>query len=153
VRVEGTQRIGGLAPAEVYRILTDPEVLGRCTPGLKTIEPQAEGVFRVALEVGVAAVKGRYEGTFQVLSPSPPETFTLGIDVSGQSGFVRAEVPIALVAVDDGTELRYGGEAQVGGAVAGVGQRVLGGVAKWIVGQFFGALAREAAAAPRGERA
>ncbi|MCL6596549.1 MAG: carbon monoxide dehydrogenase subunit G [Firmicutes bacterium] len=146
MRVEGVQRIAALAPADVYRSLTDPDVLARCTPGLKEIERVGEGDYRVVLEIGVAAVKGRYEGHLRVLSPSPPDGFTLGVDVSGQSGFVRAEVPIALAAAEGGTELRYGGEAQVGGAVAGVGQRVLGGVAKWIVGQFFGALAREAAA-------
>ena len=146
MRVEGTQRIASLAPGEVYGRLTDPEVLRVCTPGLKTLEAEGEGRYRVSLEVGVAAVKGRYEGLFQVLQPNPPGSFVLGIDVSGQSGFVRAEMPIHLQESGGGTELRYGGEAQVGGPVAGVGQRVLGGVAKWIVSQFFSALAREVAA-------
>ena len=150
MRVEGTQKIPGQAPDAVYERLTDAEVLRVCTPGLKSLEVEGEGRFRVALEIGVAAVRGRFEGTFAVLSPAPPEGFTLGINVTGQSGFVRAEVPIRLAATADGTELTYGGEAQVGGPVAGVGQRVLGGVAKWIVSQFFGALAREAAAANSG---
>ncbi len=151
MRVEGRQRIASLSPAHVYERLTDPEVLRVCTPGLKSLEAAGEGRFAVVLEVGVAAVKGHYEGTFNVLSPDPPGGFTLGVDVAGQSGFVRAEVPIRLEASGGGTELRYAGEAQVGGPVAGVGQRVLGGVAKWIVSQFFGALAREAAATRSGE--
>lgn len=150
MRVEGSQRVASLPPVHVYERLTDPEVLRVCTPGLKSLEVIGEGRFAVVLEVGVAAVKGRYEGTIQVLSPEPPGAFTLGIDVTGQSGFVRAEVPIRLESVGGGTELRYAGEAQVGGPVAGVGQRVLGGVAKWIVSQFFGAMAREAAATRSG---
>lgn len=149
MQVEGKQRIAALSPDQVYASLTDPAVLGKCTPGLKTIDPEGEGAFRVTLEIGVAAVKGRYEGTFRILEPSPPDGFTLGIDVTGQTGFVHAEVPIALKAVDGATELTYAGEAQVGGPVAGVGQRVLGGVSKWIVSQFFGALAREAGASIR----
>lgn len=149
MRVEGKQRIASLSPEQVYASLTDPAVLGKCTPGLKSIEREDAHTFRVQLEIGVAAVKGRYEGTFKVLRPNPPDGFSLGIDVTGQSGFVRAEVPIVLTAVEGATELTYEGEAQVGGPVAGVGQRVLGGVAKWIVSQFFGALAREAGASVR----
>jgi uncharacterized protein len=94
LRVEGTQKIPALAPALVYERLTDPEVLRVCTPGLKSLDVEGEGRFHVVLEVGVAAVRGHYEGTFAVLQPSPPDAFTLGIDVTGQSGFVRAEVPI-----------------------------------------------------------
>ena len=146
MQVEGTQKIASLAPDQLYGYLTDPEVLARCTPGLKQIDTVGEGTYKVLLEIGVAAVKGRYEGTFQVKDPRPPEGFTLAIDLTGSTGFVRADVPIGLRAVDGGSELSYGGEAQVGGPVAGVGQRVLGGVAKWIVSQFFGALAREASA-------
>jgi hypothetical protein len=139
-----------MPPALVYERLTDPEVLRVCTPGLKSLEVGEGGRFQVVIEIGVAAVKGRYEGTFAVLRPAPPDGFTLGIDVGGQSGFVRAEVPVRLAPSGDGTELRYAGDAQVGGPVAGVGQRVLGGVGKWIVSQFFSALAREAAAARNG---
>jgi hypothetical protein len=42
----------------------------------------------------------------------------------------------------DGTELHYSGTANVGGTIAGVGQRVLSGVANIIIGQFFSALAK-----------
>ncbi len=150
MRVEGSQTIQGLAPAVVYERLTDPAVLRLCTPGMKSLEVEAEGRYRVLLEVGVAAVKGRYEGTFEVLAAQPPDGFTLAIDLAGQSGFVRAQVPVALRAVAAGTELSYAGDAQVGGPVAGVGQRVLGGVAKWLVSQFFNAMAREAGASRNG---
>jgi hypothetical protein len=43
--------------------------------------------------------------------------------------------------------MRYAGEGEIGGLVAGVGQRILKGVAKHLIGQFFVSL-RRAVAAP-----
>jgi carbon monoxide dehydrogenase subunit G len=147
MQVQGTQKVAGLGPDKVYRFLTDPQVLARCTPGVRRLEPLGEGpdqAYRVEVEVGVAAVRGRYEGTMAVTEADPPHGFVLRIEVSGPTGFVRAQVPIRLSEAEGGTLIAYDGEAQVGGTVAGVGQRVLGGVARFLVGQFFGALAREA---------
>jgi hypothetical protein len=65
---------------------------------------------------------------------------------SGGPGSVRATVPISLEAVDGGTKLTYSAEAVVGGAVAGVGQRMITGVAKRMAGQFFSAIDAELSA-------
>ncbi len=62
---------------------------------------------------------------------------------SGGPGSVRATVPITLEAVDGGTKLTYDADAVVGGAVAGVGQRMITGVAKRLAGQFFSAIDAE----------
>jgi carbon monoxide dehydrogenase subunit G len=43
--------------------------------------------------------------------------------------------------------MRYAGEGELGGLVVGVGQRMLKGVAKHLVGRFFAALRREVDAA------
>lgn len=142
--VHGSQKVAHVAPALLYDRMIDPEALRRATPGLKTLDPDGEGRYRVAVEMGVAAVKGRFEGTFEVADPKPGAGFTLRMNMQGPTGFVQANVPIVLRADGDGSIIDYAGEAQVGGTVAGVGQRVLGGVAKWIVGQFFSSLAKEA---------
>ena len=62
---------------------------------------------------------------------------------SGGPGSVRATVPITLEAVEGGTRLSYSADAVVGGAVAGVGQRMITGVAKRLAGQFFSAIDAE----------
>ena len=41
--------------------------------------------------------------------------------------------------------MHYSGEGEIGGLVAGVGQRILKGVSKYLIGQFFTALRREVA--------
>jgi carbon monoxide dehydrogenase subunit G len=40
--------------------------------------------------------------------------------------------------VDGGTRVSYNADVQVGGLIASVGQRMLGGVSKLLLDQFFG---------------
>jgi len=144
VEVRGSQKVAHVEPKDLYVRMMDPESLRHATPGLKNLDRMGENRYHVVVEMGVAAVKGRFEGTFELADAQPGEGFTLRMDMQGPTGFVKADVPIRLRAEGDGSVIEYAGEAQVGGTVAGVGQRVLGGVAKWIVGQFFSSLAKEA---------
>jgi carbon monoxide dehydrogenase subunit G len=143
MRVEGVQSFPASPPERVFALLLDRESLAKCTPGLKSIEDEGDGRYRVVIEVGVAAVRGRYEGSLRTEDVRAPEHYRLVVDVSGTTGFVQANVDLDLTPDGEGSRLTYSGDAQVGGPVAGVGQRVLGGVAKLIVGQFFTAMARE----------
>jgi hypothetical protein len=59
---------------------------------------------------------------------------------AGGPGNVRATVTINLEPNDQGTALTYSADAVVGGPVAGVGQRMISGVAKRMAGQFFKAI-------------
>jgi hypothetical protein len=62
---------------------------------------------------------------------------------AGGPGNVRAKVTINLEPSAEGTTLTYSADAVVGGAVAGVGQRMMTGVAKRMAGQFFKAIDNE----------
>jgi carbon monoxide dehydrogenase subunit G len=73
----------------------------------------------------------------------PPHSLALQFDGRGLPGFVRGQAGIELLRKGAGTELRYSGEAQVGGVVAGVGQRLLEASARKILQQFFDAAAAE----------
>ena len=59
---------------------------------------------------------------------------------AGAPGQVRATVTINLEPNGEGTTLTYSADAVVGGPVAGVGQRMITGVAKRMAGQFFKAI-------------
>ncbi|MDI3318051.1 MAG: carbon monoxide dehydrogenase subunit G [Bacillota bacterium] len=142
MEVRGEQVLRAARPV-VYGFLMDPEVLSRCIPGCKALRQVADGAYEADLELGVAAIKGRYSGRVEIRDAEPPERYTLLVSGQGGPGFVNAELHFALEEEDDGTRLRYEGEAQAGGTIASVGQRMLGGVAKLITGQFFSALTRE----------
>jgi hypothetical protein len=60
---------------------------------------------------------------------------------AGAPGNARATVTISLEPGDDSTTtLTYSADAVIGGPVAGVGQRMITGVAKRMAGQFFTAI-------------
>jgi carbon monoxide dehydrogenase subunit G len=135
------------APREVvWRVLTDPETLRRSLPGCQKFEQQPDGSYAVTLTIGIAAIKGTYTGNVHQTDEHPPESYTLKVAARGGVGFVDGKGDFTLTPTgDDGdqTEVRYTGTAQVGGKIAGVGQRLLKAGAEMIAGQFFKALDKE----------
>ncbi|SFP71485.1 hypothetical protein SAMN05660464_4041 [Geodermatophilus dictyosporus] len=137
---------------DVWRVLTDPEVLARTIPGCLSLSRVGEDSYRVDVAVGVGAVKGTYAGEVRLSDQQPPRSYVMHASGAGAPGNVRATVTIELTPSDEGTTtLTYSADAVVGGPVAGVGQRMITGVAKRMAGQFFTAVDAEltGAAAPR----
>lgn len=134
------------APREaVFRVMTEPEYLLKTMPGLKALTPTEEGVYDAVLEIGVAAVRGRYQGTMRMVENEPPSAYRLQMEGKGPGTFVKLDLGVHLEASEAGkTAVQYQGDAQVGGTLAGVGQRMLAGVAGMIMGQFLKAVDREA---------
>jgi len=65
------------------------------------------------------------------------------VEGQGSIGFMKGSAAFDLEHQGEGASLlRYAGSAEVGGVVAGVGQRVLSGVAKFLAGRFLKALAK-----------
>jgi hypothetical protein len=135
------------SPANAYRLLTDPQVLVRTMPGLKSMTPKDDEpkVYKAELEMGVAAIKGKYQGEMRMEDMVEGASYRLRMHGQGPGGFVDVNMAVSLEPIDAGSDLHYLGDANVGGTVAGVGQRVLSGVANIIIGQFFTAMAKEAA--------
>ncbi len=132
------------SPAVCYRLLTDPEVLVRTMPGLKRMEPTGEGTYAADLEMGVAAIRGRYAGTMAIQDAVEGSSYRLIMDGQGPGGFVNVNMLVQFQEAEKGCDVAYEGEAKVGGTVAGVGQRMLSGVASFIMNQFFTSVAKEA---------
>ncbi|HET7076624.1 MAG TPA: carbon monoxide dehydrogenase subunit G [Chloroflexia bacterium] len=130
----------------VWRVLTDPETLRRTLPGCQKFELQPDGSYSVTLSIGIAAIKGTYTGSVRLENEQPPDSYTLKVGAKGAAGFVdgRGDFHLAPGGVDNGqTVLTYTGDAQVGGKIAGVGQRLIKAGAQLIAGQFFKALEKE----------
>ncbi|HEY3367989.1 MAG TPA: carbon monoxide dehydrogenase subunit G [Symbiobacteriaceae bacterium] len=136
----------------VWALLNDPIVLARCTPGCEELTPDGPDRYQATVKIGLAAVKGTYTGVFRIAdkqepaSTTQPATMTLQIEMSGSSGFVNVAGRMELADNGPVTRLHYDWDVQVGGPIAMVGQRVLAGVARWIIGDFFGAAGKELAA-------
>jgi carbon monoxide dehydrogenase subunit G len=132
----------------LWPALNDPEVLKKCIPGCKDMVPQGEDRFKLILNLKVASVGGSFEGEIALEDKQPPAQCKITISGSGSLGHGNGAATFLLSSREDGTSMTYGGEGEIGGLVASVGQRILKGVAKHLIKQFFTALRREVAAAP-----
>lgn len=130
---------------EVWALLNDEGVLAKCTPGCERLTNVGPDEYTATLKIGLAAIKGTYEGKLRMTEKQPPEVMTLKVDATGGGGFVNVNGRMVLTEQGAATKVNYDWDVQVGGPVAMVGQRVLGGVAKWLIGEFFNTAQKELA--------
>lgn len=134
------------APREkVWEVLLDPEALQACLPGCTRFEEVGPNQFEATVSLGVGAVKGSFEGKMRLADCEPPSRYTLHVEGTGRTGTVRGSGSIVLTDAPDSTSLEWTAEAQVGGLIASVGQRLLGGVAKQKADEFFSCMERRLA--------
>jgi uncharacterized protein len=142
MKIEGTYMIS--APrATVWQHLLNPETLAKSLPGCEKLEPQPDGSYHAEMKVGIAAVKGTYHGRVEILAPVAPEHFRMKVEGKGTGGFLKGEGTLTLIGDGAETLIGYSGEAQVGGVIAGVGQRLVLATARQIVQQFFQAFSKQ----------
>lgn len=144
VKVNGNYML--TAPIDkVWAFLMDPDSIAKVLPGCKSLEETRPDTFEGTLEIGIAAVKGVYSGSVQLLDKEPPRSYRMIIDGNGKRGFVKGEASVSLEAQDNDTVLTYDADTQVGGLIANVGQRMLSGAAKMIINQSLKRLDKELA--------
>ena len=136
MKIEGSTDMP--APRErVWAALLDPATLARALPGCEGLEEIGTGEYKAKMKIGVAAIKGTFEGKVRLFDQEPPTRYRMALEGSGGPGLVRGEAGMELSDVDGGTRVAYSADVQVGGLIASVGQRMLGGVSKMMLEQFF----------------
>ena len=126
---------------ELWRMLNDPDVLAKIIPGCNTVRLVGTDRYEMGLKLQVGSVSGEYMGNVEIFDKHEPSHYVMMIEGQGTIGFMKGSAAFDLEARgESGSVLRYAGSAEVGGVVAGVGQRVLSGVAKFLAGRFFKAL-------------
>jgi carbon monoxide dehydrogenase subunit G len=139
VKLEGNYLF--VAPRErVFTMLRDPDLLRQCIPGCESLEPQPDGRYLAKVRAGIAAVKGTFSGHVQITDEVAPSSYRLVVEGSGGPGFVKGEAVVTLADAETGTQVSVAGEGQVGGMIAGVGQRVILPAARMMLNQFFGCM-------------
>ena len=136
-------KIGGsyTVPAlrlRAYALLQDPEILAQCMPGCDHLAKIGEDEYEMKMKMAISSVQGLFGGKVRFLADqSPPDSFRLLVEGSGKVGFMKGEGLLTLAEVEAATEVTYEGEVQVGGMIAGVGQRLLDVTAKLVIKKFF----------------
>jgi carbon monoxide dehydrogenase subunit G len=139
MNIEATHEIK--APRErVYAALIDPEVLRHAIPGCESLEKSGENLYTATMKAGIGAIKGTFKGDVRLEDMRPPEHYRIVVQGKGGMGFAKGSADFDLEEKDGGTLIRYSGEMQIGGSIAGVGQRMIQGAAKMMASQFFAKL-------------
>ena len=138
-----------IAPERAYQILQDPAILAQAMPGCESLEKIGPDEYRMKMKVLLAALSGQFEGKVHITDQSPPTSFPLIVEGSGRVGFMKGDGLLQLSPHDGATEVSYEGDAQVGGTMAAVGQRLVDGTAKMIIKKFFDKLATLSANTPQ----
>ena len=120
--------------------MLDPESAEALCTGCESLEPISEDQYQVTLKVGVAAIRGTYKGKIGIADKVEPSSYRLRVEGSGGPGFVRGEASINLEEDGVGTKVVVDADGNVGDTRRRVGQRMLGGVAKMLMDQFFNCL-------------
>jgi len=127
------------APRDVvWAKLNDPEVLKSCIPGCEDLEKLSDTEFRATAKMKVGPVSARFKGKVNLTDLDPPNGYKIaGEGEGGVAGFAKGGATVTLADSNGGTLLTYSVEAQIGGKLAQLGQRLINGSAKKMADQFF----------------
>ncbi|MCM3568655.1 CoxG family protein [Neobacillus mesonae] len=144
MNIEHTYTFKGIPREVIWRTIQDKEVLQRALPGCKSFVEVAEDAFASELGISIGPVKGIFTGDVRQVDKNEPESYRLLVKGKGKPGEIDADANMFLEEIEEGTRLQCSAEVKLTGVLASVGQRVMSGVAKVVLGQFFKEIDKEA---------
>ena len=124
--------------ATVWAHLIDAETLKASIPGCEELTGTPEDGFEAVVKQKVGPVKATFKGKVTLSDIVEQQGYRIsGEGSGGVAGFAKGAAVVQLRDADEGTELSYEVEAQVGGKLAQLGSRLISGFAKKMADQFF----------------
>jgi len=120
-----------------YQLLQDPAVLGRAMPGCDHLALIAPDEYEMRMKMVISSMKGLFAGKVRLAERNPPDGFRLIVEGSGKIGFMKGDGVLRLTTLYTSTEINYEGDVQVGGMIAGVGQRLIDTTSRFLIKKFF----------------
>jgi carbon monoxide dehydrogenase subunit G len=122
----------------VWEKLNDPAVLKACIPGCQELNKTGDNGFQAVATIKIGPVKATFKGAVTLSDIDPPNGYKIsGQGEGGVAGFAKGGAVVKLAPKDGGTLLTYNVEAQIGGKLAQLGQRLVNGAAKKVADDFF----------------
>jgi carbon monoxide dehydrogenase subunit G len=137
--MEGSRALA-VTQQQAWDALNDPQVLKVCIPGCDKVEPTGANQYAVGVAVKIGPVQAKFSGKITLSDVVPPDSYTITFDgQGGAAGFGKGVSHVKLSPQGDGPGcvLDYKVQAQVGGKIAQLGQRLIDGVAKGMAEDFF----------------
>ena len=130
-------------PERAYDLMQDPAVLAKAIPGCEKLEKTGDNEYSLKMKMVLASLSGAFDGKVRLTEPDRPNSFRMVVEGSGKIGFMKGDGLLKLTPNDAGTEVSYEGEAQIGGTMAAVGNRMIDMTARMLIKRFFDKLAAE----------
>lgn len=124
--------------ATVWARLNDAETLKACIPGCQELTGSPEDGFEAVVKQKVGPVSATFKGKVALSDIVEGESYRIsGEGSGGVAGFAKGGAAVRLADVEEGTELTYDADAQIGGKLAQLGSRLITGFARKMADQFF----------------
>jgi carbon monoxide dehydrogenase subunit G len=153
MKLEGEYTFNG-PREEVWKLVRDPNVLATALPGTQSLNKISDQEYEGVMNIHVGPMTGAFSGKLLVSDEVPPASCTLTVEGKGAAGFGKGTGHVQLIEQPEGkTLMKYTGDLQIGGKLAGTGQRMIETVSKSMVRQGLDALdkALQARVAARAE--
>jgi carbon monoxide dehydrogenase subunit G len=151
MRIEGEHVFKG-SKEQVWELVRDPSVLAGILPGTQELEQLSDTEYAGSINLRIGPVAGNFTGKIVVREERPPEHCVLDAEGEGSPGFFKGNGSVDLSDQGDGTTLmKYGGDVQIGGKLASVGQRLIDSTSKSMIRQGMQALDAALVARTSGE--
>jgi len=127
----------------VWEKLNDTDTLKATIPGCESLEKTSDTSFSAVAVTKIGPVKAKWKGKVTLTDLDPPNGYKIvGEGEGGVAGFAKGSADVRLTDKDGGTLLSYSVDAQIGGKLAQLGQRLINGAAKKLADEFFANFAK-----------
>ena len=125
----------------VWQALNDPNILKQCIPGCESFEKESDTIFTVTATNQIGPMNATFSGTVTLSNIQKNESYTIMGEGQSSVGFANGSAAVKLIEENGSTTLEYEVNVNVGGKIAQLGSRLIGGVAKKMSDYFFGRFA------------
>ena len=127
--------------SRVYSLVTDPEQVAGCMPGLQKVDVKSPDEFDAMVSVGVSFIRGDFTLHFRTVEKEPASGAKFAIHGTGLGSAVDMEIALAISSgKDGGASMKWQADAKVNGKIASLGQRLMEAQAERIIREFFDCL-------------
>src|SRR5260370_13074681 len=112
MKIEGSADIPA-ARDKVWAAFLDPTILAQALPGCEKLEAIGPNEYKATMKVGVAAIKGTFEGKVKLSDLEPPHRYRMAVEGSGGPRLLPARAGMQLSPVARATPVRSPPHARV----------------------------------------
>ncbi|WP_312470927.1 SRPBCC domain-containing protein [Neobacillus sp.] len=133
----------GLPRKIVWKYIKDEKVLRNSLPGCKSFIESSRGVYQAEFEINIGPIQDRLILEIRLVDERSPSFYQLVVQGKSTLGEIDAKAGINIIELQGESKLTISADAQLTGALALAGQRVLEGAANKGLEVFFRKMEKE----------